>query len=90
MGMGNTAMSPKHGYAFDGYEHDVRRARKQYPCLGALRPRSGGTGEHASDCTRTIEPGALYVATVQDLYMSETRACIPCALAAGTIRPVAS
>lgn len=85
MGSHQTPVSPKHGYAFDGYEHDVRRARKAYECAGAHRPRTGGPGRHATDCTGMIQPGDVYVATMLDPLFAETRACVPCALAAGTI-----
>lgn len=73
--------SPKHGYAFDGQEMDVRRARRHYPCVGARRTRaSAAEGPHAPDC-RPIEPGDVYVAVLDGDVFAETRTCVPCALA---------
>ena len=90
MGMSQCPTSPKYGYHFDTQEHDVRRSRKRRPCRGGSSGRgSAGMGLYRSaDCTGWIEPGDIYCATVMDLFVSESMACIPCATLAHAVEAV--
>lgn len=88
MGASAVPDSPKHGYHFDGHEHDVRRSRKRRPCEGGRFTRgSHFPGKVDPECTGTIEAGTVYVATILDLFTSESHACITCALAVGAVTP---
>lgn len=74
--------SPKYGWSFDGARLDVVKARRSYPCEGARSDR------RAVDCTRTIEPRDVYVAIVTDLFGTDDKCCLPCALASELVLPV--
>lgn len=85
-----TPVSPKYGFGFDGQECDVVRVRKARPCDGGRTGRGSvvAGAPHAPDCTGWVEPGDVAVLTIETLFVSDTTACVPCALAVGAIRPV--
>lgn len=87
--MGHSACpeSPKYGFDFDPYESNVVRVRKQRRCQGGRLTRGANVpGKRSPLCRHTIEPGEIACTTINDLFVSDTYACVPCALAVGSIR----
>jgi hypothetical protein len=86
MGMSVCPTSPKYGYGFDTQEHDVRKARKRRQCEGGRHSRASHfPGPRVEGCTDFIEVGDVYVATILNMFSSESSACLPCALAIGAV-----
>lgn len=80
-------MSPKHGYHFDGQEHDVRKSRVERPCQGGRVYRGSHLpGRYSENCTGTIKPGDIQCVTIVDLYVRDSYACLSCALAVGAMK----
>lgn len=78
--------SPKHGYEFDGQESNVVRVRVAHRCDGGRRSRGALIpGVHAEGCTGIIAPGEIAVTTIDELFVSDTYACVACATLAGSL-----